>query len=234
MWDFDDIVSLNGPDMGQRESILSRLLRIGAAWPDILSETAQALVDRGTPCICCFAQLPYPVVVEDCTYSVTSIEGVPFHLDFRPFALETDPELHSRAIDLKHVDAPRKNLPIGTLVRGYIRLWDRRVNLHRNYVDCFRSDGVENLIISPNLYGKKRAPVGYAGDVVTSHAFETDLARRFLPDFIVAIRRFLANYAIVTLEEIPLLEEVSGYFVMPAPGRIAYKELPEVWRVTPT
>lgn len=47
-----------------------------------------------------------------------------------------------------------------------------------------------------------------------------------LDEFPIALRRFLINYSLLALEEVPLRPVLYGYFVMAAPGRVVYKEPP--------
>jgi hypothetical protein len=47
-----------------------------------------------------------------------------------------------------------------------------------------------------------------------------------LDEFPIALRRFISNYSVLALDDIPVPNFLYGYFVMTAPGRIAYGRPP--------
>jgi hypothetical protein len=91
-------------------------------------------------------------------------------------------------------------------------------------MDCLKSDGLRSEVINPALHHGRG--YGYKGTVVTSHSFEAELPRKMLDEFPRALRRFLSNYAVLALEDIRIPHSLYGYFVMTAPGRVVYKDLP--------
>src|SRR5215218_5781434 len=91
MWKDEDIERINPAGRGQKGSVLQYLLRIGATWPQLLTETADDLKKLDSPWVCCFAQLPYPIKVEAGNYNVQgqSSNSV-IDLDFKLFDLQLD------------------------------------------------------------------------------------------------------------------------------------------------
>ena len=70
MWTFEELQRVNSPDHGQRDSILTFLLGVNAATPELLCGAADRLEELGPPYVCCFAQLPFPICVEAGEYAV--------------------------------------------------------------------------------------------------------------------------------------------------------------------
>jgi hypothetical protein len=82
---------------------------------------------------------------------------------------------------------------------------------YKNYLACLKADGLRDEVINPALQDGRG--YGYKGTVVTSHSFEAELPKKMLDEFPIALRRFIPNF-------------LYGYFVMTAPGRIAYGRPP--------
>lgn len=228
MWTYDDVEQVNPPGKGQRTSILSYLLKIGAGWPSLLVETANELERLDSPWVCCFAQLPYPIVVEGGEYVVwgQSANAV-IRLNFKLFTIDVDPSLQVSLREIKSAElSSYKNAPIGTQVRGFIQLWGRRVLYYDNYLDSLNSDGLKDQIINPRNSEWVVTSGLYKGKVMTSSIFEGEVADRLRPEMLFAMRRFLLNYSIVALHEVQPVSKALNYFLMSAPGRIAYGEAP--------
>jgi hypothetical protein len=113
---------------------------------------------------------------------------------------------------------------LGTQVLGYIPLWGRRTAYYKNYIACLHADGLRSQIINPAIQDGRG--YGYKETVVTSQSFESEIPKKMLDEFPISLRRFLLNYAVLALEDVPLRPQLYGYFVMAAPGRIVYKDPP--------
>lgn len=228
MWTYEDVVRKNPAQLGQRASILTRLIEIGAAAPQLLSECSNKLEDYGPPFVCCLAQLPFPVNLDSGSYKVPGdTKAVHFVVEFRPFSIS----LSNSRVQIRYLerdqDLGEVNSAIGTQVIAFVQLWGRRVDYYKNYVACLHSDGLEERIINPVLWDKGRSPVAYTGSVITSHSFEAELASRLLSALRVVLRKVLSNYSLLALEEISWSPFLYGYFLMPSAGRVASGSAPE-------
>ena len=228
MWSFDAIELRNPAGKGQRTSILSRLQQILAARPRLLCETSDELERRGPPFVCCFGQLPYPVAVEPGDYTVEGSKAYAHaHFNFCLFALEMENTGEIHIVDVSPDEALRTDAALGTQVRAFVPITGRREDYHKNYLQCLSDEGLEERIINPSLWDSDHAPAAYKGKVVTAHAFEAELADRMASELRFVLRRFLLNYSVVSLDELPLLARVYGCFLMSAPGRIVYSDPPD-------
>lgn len=227
MWTDEDIVRMNPAGRGQKGSILHYLLRIGATWRELLTETADVLKELDSPWVCCFAQVPYPIKVEPGTYSVSGQTGNSvINLDFKLFDLELDEGFQISTNEINIDITPSRNAVIGTQIRGFVQLWGRRVLYYENYLSCVTSEGLNDQIINPQGSAWDYASGLYSGKTITASSFERDVAKRLRPEMLFAIKRFLINYSVVALRELPPLESLCNYFLMPAPGRVVYGQIP--------
>jgi hypothetical protein len=229
MWTYDEVVRKNPAQRGQRASILTRLVDLRAATPQLLIECSNKLEDYGPPFMCCLAQLPFPLILEPGSYKVQGdTKGVHFIVDFHLFSVDVNRDCQTQLTYIKENAAlGDATNAIGTQVIAFVELWGRRVDYYKNYLACLHADGLEEQIINPTLWDKARAPAAYAGNVITSHAFEAELASRVLSALRITLRRVLANYSLLALEELPWSPFLYGYFLMPAPGRVVYGNAPE-------
>jgi hypothetical protein len=240
MWTYEEIEQINPPGKGQRASILSHLIKIGAAWSSLLCETSNDLEELGSPWVCCFAQIPYPITVESGKYVLRgqSANAV-IHLDFRLFAIEIDQTFQIRVSEIKPTDiSSYRDATVVTQVRGFIQLWGRRVLYYDNYLSCLDSNGLKDQIINPRKSEWVVTSGLYKGKTMTSSVFEGEVSDRLRPELLFAIKRFLPNYSIVSLHEMPPVHNALNYFLMSAPGRVAYGEspiplLPAILRTVP-
>jgi len=46
---------------------------------------------------------------------------------------------------------------------------------------------------------------------VTSHSFEAELPKKMLDEFPIALRRFISNYSVLALDDIPVPNFLYGY-----------------------
>jgi hypothetical protein len=229
MWHFDDILRRNPPGRGQRASILTRLLQVRAATEQLLCDSSREMESRTQACVCGFAQLPFPLMLESSEYVLRgTTKSVFVHLDFQLFTLEIDGSSESRLEYLprgEHFVADQAS--IGTQVRAFIPLWGRREVYYAGYIDCLTDEGLEERVISTAAWDPVHAPPAYRGKVVTAHAFESELASRIALEVRYVLRKFLINYSVVSLEDLPELKRFYGCFLLAAPGRIAYGNPPE-------
>lgn len=230
MWSFDDINRRNPPGKGQRSSILTRLLQTHSATENLLCETSDALESRGQPFVCCFGQLPYPLSLESATYTIRGgSANIALHLDFRLFAINVNDagQLDFAYITPEQSRASENSRSIGTQVRAFVPVWGRRMVYYDAYWDCLHEDGLEERIISTTAWHPPNAPPAYTGEVVTAHAFEAELASRVASELRYVLRKFLAAYSVVALQELPVLSLLYGCFLLTAPGRVTYAAPPE-------
>ena len=120
------------------------------------------------------------------------------------------------------------NHGVGTQVSAFISLWGRHRRYHRNYCSCISSQGLLNLQLNSSLFGKKRAPAGYDGEMISAHRYESETTRAILIEFHHTIEMFLRNYDIVAFECLrpPERDSLPGFFAMLAPGRLSYVKRP--------
>jgi hypothetical protein len=223
----EDIERINPAGRGQKGSVLQYLLRIGATWRELLTETADDLKELDSPWVCCFAQLPYPIKVEPGTYNVRGQSGNSvIDLDFKIFDLELDEGFQVSTNEINVDITSRRNAVIGTQIRGFVQLWGRRVLYHEKYLSCVTSEGLNDQIINPRGSAWDYASSLYRGKTISASSFEREVAERLRPEMLFAIKRFLINYSVVALRELPPLEILFNYFLMPAPGRVAYGQIP--------
>jgi hypothetical protein len=226
MWTFDEIQNMNAPSPGQRDSILSFILGVNAATPDVLCYAADQLEQYGVAYVCCFAQLPFPIFVEPGKYAVRAdTENVIMEMEFQLAELTVSDRGQTQFTPVTGQSAAGDARGSwGTQVLGFIPLWGRRTLYYKNYIACLHGNGLRNQVINPALQDGRG--YGYKGTVVTSQSFESELPKKMLDEFPIALRRFLINYSLLALEDVPLRPALYGYFVMAAPGRIVYKEPP--------
>jgi len=227
MWRYEDIERMNPAGRGQKASVLNYLLRIGATWPQLLTKTAADLKELDSPWVCCFAQVPFPIIVDRGPYSVRgqSANSV-INLDFTLFHLELDESFQISANEINSEIASFRKAAIGTQIRGFVQLWGRRVLYYDNYLSSLTIDGINDQIINPRGSAWDYASGLYRGKTITASSFEGDVAERLRPEMLLAIKRFLINYSVVALRELPPLEVLCNYFLMPSPGRVAYGQIP--------
>jgi hypothetical protein len=226
MWTFDEIQRMNPPGPGQKDSILSYILRLNAATPELLCYAADALEKLGPPYICCFAQLPFPIFAESGSYSVKAdTETVVSQLEFHFVQATVDNHGQSQlSSSPKQREGNQSPMALATQVLGFIPLWGRRTLYYENYLACLCGEGLRNQVINPALQDGRG--FGYKGTVVTSQSFEAELPRKMLDEFPIALRRFLSAYSLLALDDIAVSGPLYGYFLMAAPGRVVYKEPP--------
>ena len=173
-------------------------------------------------------QLPYPIFVDKKKYNLPgATTGAVVQLDFRLFTVEVDDDCKAISTPIKLDQlSPKGGLALGTQVRGFIQLWGRSVDYYKNYQYCLRTDGLENCIINPQTSEWKLLHGEYTGRIVTSGIFEGEIAEKVGPELMSALKRFLPTYSIWARQEIPNKFKHYNYFVMSAPGRVAYRKLP--------
>lgn len=123
MWTFHEIQRLNPPGPGQKDSILSLILRLNAATPDLLCQAAEELDELGPPYICCFAQLPFPVFVESADYPVKA-DTKDVVMRLRLSLVEANVDAHG--LDLKPLPSEAATTTATsyvTQILGFIPLW---------------------------------------------------------------------------------------------------------------
>jgi Domain of unknown function (DUF4145) len=221
VFDIEEIEELNPPS----GRVIASLIGRGFVSAQLLCETASELTTRGAPLTYCFTQLPYPIAVSSQERFVVSAgtKGVHCELQFQPVFITVD---KSNALQVEFADIEGRNSigAVGTQVRGFISLWGRHTAYYQNYQECLGEHGLKDIVINPALWNRKRAPAYYTGNVITSHGFEKHMAKHLMSVFKFSLNRFLTNYSLAALEEIPTREELSSYFLMLAPGRVVTLE----------
>lgn len=229
MWTIEDIEELNPAESGQKASVLAFLLKIGAAWPQLLCQGANELEERDSPWVCCFTQLPFEVSVEAGRYRVAGLtDGVQVELEFQNFAVGVGQQGDLTIIDDGAAGVPPCSVTAaaGTQVRAFVQLWGRRVLTHNNYLSSVRNGLPSSTRINPR--GSKWGPLGgeHKGTAITQRMYGPQLAVRLEGEVHTALQRFLSNYSVVAIDEVPQLPYLFSYFIMPIAGRVTYSAPP--------
>jgi hypothetical protein len=97
-----------------------------------------------------------------------------------------------------------------------IPLWGTRLEYYDKYLELVRCQRLDDVVVpnQRNPYQNHRA------GALTAHRFEADMAERTLLEATIATRRFLQNYIIVILEEVPVTNIRYSMFAVTAPSRI--------------
>jgi len=228
MWTLSEIEELNAADPGQKKTILQHLLSMGAAWPGLLCDSASNLEDYGPPHVCAFAQLPFPVTLEPGVYRLPALtKNVSFDVDFTLLSVSLNEKSEIKVQPIESEVSPLSEACIATQLRMFVRLWDRRAVYYKNYFASLTDSGPKRAIINPRT--SKWAPDygAYTGEIVTSLTFESNLAERMQAEITALVAKFLAQYTIVAHLELPLISKPYGFFLMTAPGRVAYSSPPD-------
>jgi len=226
MWTYEDIVLRNPAQPGQRSSILDRLLRTGVAFPDLLVDGANDLETYGSPFVCCFAQLPFPIAMQPYVYVLRATAEIIFHVRFQLIGLELDEDCQPHVKSFTATKSSQsQELAIGTQVTAFVQLWRRYVSLHKSYEACLTPNGLEDRVINPSVWTKKNSPVS-SGHSTTAYGFEAELAERIERDLDIALSNMLLHLSVLGLEDFTRMPCLYGYFLMPAPGRVVYANRP--------
>ncbi|ADJ29680.1 hypothetical protein [Nitrosococcus watsonii] len=235
MWNWNDIEAMNPAEPGQRSSFLSHLIEIGAASEDLLCRWAEYLEHYGSTAVACFCQLPFPINVDSSPFKVRGWrEGVvvDFHCEPVTFEIDLSGKFLARH---KHGETFKGRTTIaqsvGTQVIAVISLWNVRAKLYDEYIRRLTPKGLNDGVIGKSL-GWMRLPSGSLPPnareytPLSAAAFQGEVARRLSTEVSHSLQNFVSAYSIGNLEEIPRHEELYGYFIMIAPGRVACGSVP--------
>ncbi len=207
-WQIEDFEEMNPPAVGQRVSPLEHLSRIGAASGEFLG-IAQNILDSNALSVVCFAQLPYRVGnrVQHLTRPGTSRL---FELHFYPAIITINDNGSQRLLGVIQNSNTSSGIDC-TQILGVVKYWGIRAKWYRHYASKVTAKGLQGGQIVPaeESWLELHQPLDAA-------AFENNLARRLLGDFLVAIRRALP------IELLDSYSQLLNYFIMPYPGRISF------------
>jgi hypothetical protein len=232
MWTLDDIRPLNPIEPKQDVSFLDHLLQICATTESLLGHAAEALEEAPPATVLACAQLPFAVHDRELQVRVPSRhEGVTLNVQSLPIKVTiTSAGALTHIGDDEAATGPAETALI-TQINVTVRLWDKRLELHKAYTNCVTPWGLRNDVIgkvyasmrlaeaqmaSPN---RRRAPL-------TAQMYQAEVARRIQEEVVHASSLLLQACGVINLEELPRLRQIYGYFLMIAPGRIACAEQP--------
>lgn len=197
------------------------LINRGSAYPELF-DAIETIRDEFDFPVCALAfQLPFPLHTTSEFYSVArKRQKVTVYLRFLPIQVSVSPDFRISVSGLGTVGAT----PAGTDGRTFdctqciasIPLWGTRLEYYEKYLDLVQRRRPDDVVI-PSQWNPYHDSMPGA---VTAHMFEANMAERSLTEANLAIRRFLRDYMIVTLEEVPLPKNLYSIFAVTAPDRI--------------
>lgn len=235
-WTSEDIELLNPKDAKQDASFLEHLYRTGAATAVDLCNGSDLLENQSGPYVLAFGQLPFELAVPTEPFRVQGWrQGVTVELRFTRASTRLDVfgvTVRDGAMleEDSGPDIPQLDGRF-TQVTGLVKLWTRRAQLHKSYVNCLTPKGLRNDVIgrvgdwmdAPEaklpLPARRYAPL-------TAQAYQAEVARRVRTEFLRAIHSFAQAYSVANLESIPNINTLFGYFLLIAPGRVACASTP--------
>lgn len=131
------------------ERKVSFLEGIGAANRTVLNEAADELEGREFPHVACFAQLPYPVLLEPVAHSL-KMSGHDLCAEVRARICSIDINARGEA-RLRDGQPSEGTLEITQIV-ALVPLWGRRRDFHARYANAHTGDGCTNPIVVPTEY----------------------------------------------------------------------------------
>jgi hypothetical protein len=229
MWTLEDLEAINPRECNQERSFLTTTIEIGAATPELLCRAAEILEERGPPYLIAFAQLPFPL---DCGSEFFRVSG-------KRDGMVIDLNLIATPLTFSHIGQPEhvqveslnsagKYGPVMwiTQVLAVLPLWGARTKYYEAYLDCLTPNGlrdraigrIENWMVLEEV--KMQEPIRRHAPL-TAQMFQSDVAHRVYKEIAHAIQSFLQAYSVVQLEELNPVDQLYGYFLMIAPGRLA-------------
>jgi hypothetical protein len=226
MWTIEEIAERNI----DQPQILQAILNSGAGTEIMLQEVAEQLETLGPPHVACFAKLAFPLAISPGhAFVIPTGRYATATVRFTHFELTLGPDRRIQYIEKKPTYCAN-NVGIGTQVIAFIDLWGRHRNYYLNYLSCVTASGLRNQQLNKSLYGKTRAPAGYASDTIDAHRFEAEANDAIALAFHYAMKTFINNYNIVAPDDLicPERDHLSGLFMMLAPGRVSYCARPDI------
>jgi len=222
MWSLDEIEAVNVGMNGSSPRV-SRVLSIGAAWPQLLCETSELLEKMDTPHVASFFQLPYAINPEPYGYRVPAFAKGAF-FDFRFFLVTISVDDQCRLLATpKGADLPRGHSAVATITQvvALMPYWARRHEYYEKYAACVTLEGLRNSIVMPP--DKSIKPDGTA---MLAAEFEESVTSGLVLELFAGLRTFLPAYSLASMTEAPVVPWLYGYFTMPAPGRVCFNRTP--------
>jgi len=200
------------------------LLESGAADEEMLCEGAEVLDDLSqSHHVLAYAKLPFPIHVKHPQRFIVPVrDRHSVSLQFSHFHINC-PDNNRLTFDKCEATAEQMLYGIGTQVCGLIRMWGQHSYYFDNYLSCVSNSGLASAALNPELFGQKRAPVGWGGVVVNSEEFEHRLMRAASSALRFSLRRFVEAYNIALFDSAILPPSLPSSFVMTAPGRVRYE-----------
>lgn len=177
-------------------------------------------LDGAPACIVCF-QLPFKLHVSDSAYVVrSSRQTVPVSLYFDSTTVTIDTRLRLRSnfrVEVFDVIRGAREAIVSaecTQCMGVVHLWGHRLTYYPTYLELLRRQKLSGIVVP----GAEN-PYQHIAGSITGHAFESDLASRARGEVLMAIRRFLKDYAVTSLHEVEQPKELLSLFASPAEDR---------------
>lgn len=214
-WSPDDILDSNAAQPNQSRSRLERVVALGQANLEILSEVADELEARPTNHVAGFFQLPYPVRIEAGWHRVkTAEQGLYAELKCEPCRISIT---GAESFELVRASASgHQKSPSVTQVVALIPVWGRRALYHDKYLNHVAEGRRGNPIIIPQGQSwVQNRPMFLDG-------YEQGLGTRIIREIMAAMRDFLPAYSVLAVQEAPVPSLLYSYFAMTAPGRLIF------------
>jgi hypothetical protein len=209
---------LNQAAPDQKESPFDRLIRTGIVTEELLIKAYGHLHKYGIPYVCCFAQLPFQLRVDDAVYAVPALtEGLSVNVLLNSDVLEMDGDGQWA----RHGASRRKMRTVTfTQVLAFVPLLDTHaIRYYRRYATAV-SSGATDEFINPDLHrtheSRKRTP----------HMWDSKIAAELRSNIQHALGFFLHSYRMLAKEYLPPLDWLYGYCCLFFPGCIAYGNPP--------
>ena len=221
MWTLEEIENRNS-DLPRR---VRTLLNTGAADEEMLCDGADLLDDLSqSHHVLAYAKLPFPIHVKPGQrFAIAVRTGHSISLQFSHFRVTCTDE-NTLAFSKLEATLGQTAVGVGSQVRGVIRMWGQHSYYFDNYLSCMSNSGLISTNLNPELFGQRRAPVGWAGTLVHSEEFEQRLLVAATAALKFGLMRFLEAYSIAYFDGSVLPPSLPSSFVMTAPGRVRYVE----------
>jgi hypothetical protein len=193
---------------------------------DFLCSVAEEQDSLPNANVACFGMLPFPLAVRtgESFSTPAGRDGATATFHFEHFRATVDPT--NLVAYQPYIYGPNSEYGVGTRVFCFITLWGRHLFYYPHYLSCLGDNGLELRSLNKSLWGKKRAPVGYDGEAMSSHRYEDELNRAIVLAFASSFNIFLDNYNVIALQSLSAPKTIPGVFTMLAPGRVSFRRQP--------
>jgi hypothetical protein len=229
-WNIEDIIELNPSEDGRRR-FLEHLLRTRVASAAVLCTAAERLEALGRPWVAAFTTLPYGISTSPFTLQTfgTSSDKV-VELSYTPMLLLID-DYGAANLDAVPTRELGDDDCLVTLVTAYVQLWGPRVALHSRYSEAGGTPRFHEKVFG-NVQHWMDLPEAQLAEPRRHHAelkaekIRAEIANRLRYEVLAATNRIARVVSVETLQRVPELRRVFGYFAMITPGEIANAGVP--------